>query len=58
MLAGHVFGDLRLAHALADLKKAERIDHGNRETAVLLGKVCFQLQRWDDAVRCFRAARR
>ena len=56
LLAGHVFGDLRLAHALADLKKAERIDHGNRETAVLFGKVCFQLQRWDDAVRCFRAA--
>ena len=38
------------------LKKAERLDPGNVENSVLLGKVCFQLQRWERAVGHFKYA--
>ena len=51
-LGEHVFGDDSLAKAMAALDEANRLDpsdvHG--ETAALLGKVCFQLQDWKNAI--------
>jgi len=48
-LAAHVLGDDALAKAIAALDEAVGLDPEDRngEIAVLLGRVCFQLQQWD-----------
>ena len=57
-LAGHVFGDDSLAKAMAALDEALRLDPSDPEgdTAALLGKVCFQLQDWKNALLHFDSA--
>lgn len=57
-LGEHVFSDDSLAKAMAALNEAAGLDPEDRngETAVLLGKVCFQRQQWNDAVRHFTSA--
>src|SRR5436190_22509497 len=43
---------------MSALEEAVRLDPGDRQggTAILLGKVCFQRQQWEDAARHFTAA--
>ena len=57
-LAGHIFGDDSLARAMAALSEATRLDPADSlgETAALLGKVCFQLQDWKNAILYLESA--
>ena len=57
-LGEHVLGDDSLTKAMSALHEAVRLDphDGKGETAILFGKVCFQLADWANAVLHFSNA--
>jgi hypothetical protein len=58
LLDGHILGDRSLEGAMTALEKAMGLDprDSDGETAVLLGKVCFQMQDWRNAILHFTSA--